>query len=257
VGEVSVPEARRDAALRRFELRRLRVPIGGQMVSMVVPDAASYLREGGWVEDAALVREPPYWVELWPASIAIARLLNSRSDLTKQRVLDLGCGLGLPVACAARLGAKVTLVDRNPDALAFAHWNVSRHASMGGTVVARQLDWSSELLDEAYDVVVLADVTYRQVHHAGVFRQLGACLADEGVILHAEPCRAESNDFVRRLERQFETVQARWRVHTEKGPVTVRMVAAARKADLLNSWREELVRKAIDGEGSVAAEAES
>lgn len=257
MGDVSVPEARRDAGLRRFELRRLRVPIGDQMVSMVVPDAASYLREGGWVEDAALVREPPYWVELWPASIAIARLLNSRGDLARQRVLDLGCGLGLPVACAARLGAQVTLVDRNPDALVFAHWNVSRHARMGGEVVARRLDWSVELLEEVFDVVVLADVTYRQVHHAGVFRQLGACLADEGVILHAEPCRAESNDFVRLLERQFATAQARWRVHTEKGAVTVRMVAAARRADSLSSWREELERKAIGGQGRVAAEVES
>lgn len=242
-GPVTVPLARLEPRLRRFDLRRLRVAVGDHMVSLVVPDAAGYLRAGGWVDDAERQKEPPYWVELWPASVVLARLLHRRGGLHGVRVLDLGCGLGLPGICAGMQGAKVTLVDRNPDALAFAGWNAGRQLAAGACVRCAQIDWSAEEIVGRQDLILLADVTYRPVHHAGVFRQLEAGLAEGGVVVHSEPWRAESHGFVRLLTGHFETIQSSWRIQGRNGPVDVRVIVASSRVESLHPWREIVTQR--------------
>ncbi|MEO8605481.1 MAG: hypothetical protein ABI629_23125, partial [bacterium] len=65
-----------------------------------------------FVDVEALLRadappEPPYWMHLWPGALALARLLATIPDLgAGRRVLELGCGLGLPAVLAARRGAQ-------------------------------------------------------------------------------------------------------------------------------------------------------
>ncbi|HSU09647.1 MAG TPA: hypothetical protein VLK57_10630, partial [Pseudonocardia sp.] len=49
---------------------------------------------------------PPYWAELWPSSIALARAVAAAAPVGA-RVLELGCGLGLPSITAALCGAHV------------------------------------------------------------------------------------------------------------------------------------------------------
>jgi len=46
----------------------------------------------------------PYWAELWPAARALAAALPPVAGL---RVVELGCGLGLPSLVAAAGGAEV------------------------------------------------------------------------------------------------------------------------------------------------------
>ena len=59
--------------------------------------------------------EPPYWAHLWSGAVVLAAAVPRSA----RRVLELGCGLGLPGLTAARRGARVTFVDRVPAALAF------------------------------------------------------------------------------------------------------------------------------------------
>ena len=51
----------------------------------------------------------PYWAELWPAAARARGALPERLD--GLRVLELGCGLGVPSLVAAARGANVTAVD--------------------------------------------------------------------------------------------------------------------------------------------------
>ena len=46
----------------------------------------------------------PYWAELWPGGLALAEALPA--DLTGIRVVELGCGLGVPSLVAAARGAR-------------------------------------------------------------------------------------------------------------------------------------------------------
>src|SRR4051812_115944 len=45
----------------------------------------------------------PYWAELWPSGVALARAVSPRA-LRGARTLELGCGLGLPSIAAALAG---------------------------------------------------------------------------------------------------------------------------------------------------------
>ncbi|MFM1873327.1 MAG: hypothetical protein RL398_2749, partial [Planctomycetota bacterium] len=243
--EPTVPAARLEADLRRFELRRLRVSIGAKMASVVVPDAQSYLRSGGWVDDAERQHEPPYWVQVWPASLVMSRWLAGGWHGTGRRALDLGCGLGLPGITAASLGAQVTFLDRNPDALRFARWNAAQLCGEAERVSAVEMDWGRDTLVGSFDVILLADVTYRPLHHAGVLRHLRGCLAEGGVVLHAEPWRAESTGFLRSLAGEFAMAVADCPVQAATGPMQVRLCAAARDASHLQPWLTQLPRRAV------------
>lgn len=242
--EATVPAALACPELRRFELRRWRVAVGKDMLSVVVPDAHSYLRAGGWVDDAQRQHEPPYWVQVWPASLAMARWMDRYARLGGLRVLDLGCGLGLPGITAARRGAAVLFADRNPDALRFARWNATQGTDGALEPEVFELDWSRQQVAGQFDVLCLADITYRPVHHAGVLRHVQQCRLPRGVVLHAEPWRAESTSFVRRLQELLPTVVADLAMKTERGPLRVRLVAASAAVDVLAGWQAALPRSA-------------
>ncbi len=174
--------------LRRYALRRVRLPVGAATLSLVLPDASDWIRRGVWADATEAGAEPPYWVQVWPAAVAAARLLARLPSLTGQRVLDLGCGLGVPGVAAARAGAMVTFADREPDALAFAGWNAA-YVAASAPATTRLLDWSAATLDGRFDVIVLADVSYRPAHHVALQRHIRECLAEGGVVLHADPFR--------------------------------------------------------------------
>ncbi|MEQ1631438.1 MAG: methyltransferase domain-containing protein [Planctomycetota bacterium] len=249
---MTVPEAHKDPRLARYPLRRLRLPMAEGTVSIVLPKGASWMQR----ELGAVIQgdEPPYWADVWPAAVAISRWLSRRRNLSGVRVLDLGCGLGVPGTAAARCGALVTFADRQPDALAFAEFNAkhqtaSREARAAGvgTAAAHQPaaavrcvvhDWHQGTLPSTFDLICLADVSYRPVHHAPLLRHLRACLADGGMCLHADPQRRESDGFLVQVRREFATREELVDTHFEDSRRQVRMTFVARREEVLERWLE-------------------
>jgi predicted nicotinamide N-methyase len=237
-GEVTVPEARSNPRLRRFGLRTLRVPLGKEVLALAVPDSRRWLREGRWVPAAERGAEPPYWVEIWPASLAVARLLVRKGDLADVQVLDLGCGLGVPGIAASSLGAEVTFADREEAALEFAQWNASAVQAGVRTSRRQQLDWFRQDIAGRFDIVILADVTYARMHHGPLRRQLERCLAPAGVVVHADPGRPEAGEFLEGLGSEFSTIACLRETCTGTRRVDVRLVVASRNANALRPWKE-------------------
>jgi predicted nicotinamide N-methyase len=232
-----VPKARTDPRLARFPLRRLRLPTALGTLSIVLPRGAEWAQRPEHQGSAGGSDEPPYWADLWPASIAIARWLARRRDLAGRAVLDLGCGLGLPGTAAAARGAAVTFADRSADALAFAAF----HARENGAVTEPRCivhDWHRDAIAGPFDFVLLADVSYRPLHHAPILRQLHGGLAARGVAIHADPFRRESEGFLVQLKRQFAVRGLATEVHFEEARRPVRLVFAAREVGVLDEWVE-------------------
>jgi predicted nicotinamide N-methyase len=97
----------------------------------------------------------PYWAELWPASLALAEALP---DVQGLRVVELGCGLGVPSLVAAARGADVTAVDWAEDAIELLQQNAARN---GVALRAERRDWR-EPWDERFDLALAADVLYER-----------------------------------------------------------------------------------------------
>jgi 2-polyprenyl-3-methyl-5-hydroxy-6-metoxy-1,4-benzoquinol methylase len=167
-GHVSHLEApdRFNSAVREFCRAHLPRTLGG-LVSQAVelpggelrvlqPAESADLPDSGPVKWAPIA---PYWSVLWRSGVALAQELDT-IDLRGRRVVELGCGLGLPSLVAARGGADVLATDASPEALVL----LERNAELNGLEIeTATVDWGEpdELVERGpFDLVLAADVLY-------------------------------------------------------------------------------------------------
>jgi SAM-dependent methyltransferase len=197
---MTVPEAMLDQRLRRYRLRRHRLHCAGGMLSVVAPARGDDLLAGDAGVRCLRAGQMPYWAEIWPASVGIARRLMRGPSLAGRRVMDLGCGIGIAGLAAATRGAEVWFVDRVDDALHFAAFN-ARHVE--APVHQVQLDWFEATADGRYDLLLLADVAYEERNFAPLRRHLRGCLRPAGHALLGDPYRVATSHFIEGLAPEF------------------------------------------------------
>ena len=137
----------------------------------------------------------PYWAEVWPSAVALARSL-AREDLVGLRAIELGCGVGLPTIAALDRGAQVLATDHNEAALDFAAYNASEElAREPGTAL---LDWFSARLDGLgpFDLVFAADVLYERRNAPALADLVPRLLAPGGEAIFADPRRPPAPSFL-------------------------------------------------------------
>jgi 2-polyprenyl-3-methyl-5-hydroxy-6-metoxy-1,4-benzoquinol methylase len=198
---MTVPEALRDPKLRRFRLRRHRLHCAGGELSVVAPARGDDLLEGGGALECLRRNQIPYWADVWPASVGMARHLMRGPELVGQSFMDLGCGIGLAGLAAAMKGASVHFIDNEPDALHFAAFNARQLPAE--RLSFQQLDWFGETVDREFDGVLLSDVAYEERNYEPLTRHLRRCVADSGFGLVADPYRAATDDFLKLLTPEF------------------------------------------------------
>jgi predicted nicotinamide N-methyase len=154
----------------------------------------------------------PYWADLWPSSLALAKYLWEAVDPRGLEVLELGCGLGLVGIAASRKGGVVTFSDYEADALAFARYNAFRNGCQ--QAVVRHLDWHAPTLSQTYALIVASDVLYERANFQPLLHILQTALEPGGHFILAEPNRPVARDFFRLLrdhgfqyERSTEAVE--------------------------------------------------
>src|SRR3954467_4144179 len=107
--------------LTDLDLVEERLELGPWELTLLRPRQAEALLD----EDAFEHEEYlPYWAELWPSAVALARAIGVRA-LHGAVTLELGCGLGLPAIAAALAGGRVLASDWAPDAVAVAARNAA------------------------------------------------------------------------------------------------------------------------------------
>lgn len=173
------------------------VDLGGKRLKLHLvaePNAlADAVDPGTFAEDERF----PYWAELWPSAVALARHLL-RQDLRGIEALELGCGTGLAGVAAAMAGAKVLFTDFEADALAFARAN---HAlNLGRPGETRLVDWRSPPRNLRFPLVIAADVLYERRFLLPFVHCLQRTVGAGGRALIAEPGRAIAEGTVERLE---------------------------------------------------------
>jgi predicted nicotinamide N-methyase len=133
------------------DVREDKVRVGEVELSLLRPSSPeALLDEDAFANDEFL----PYWAELWPAASALAEALPA--DLHGVRVVELGCGLGVPSLVAARRGADVVATDWAADAIDLLQTNAERN---GISLRTKVWDWR-EPWDAQFDLALAADVLY-------------------------------------------------------------------------------------------------
>jgi predicted nicotinamide N-methyase len=174
-----------------------RLELGAAELSLLRPvDPEALLDEEAFEREEFL----PYWAEIWPSGVTLARLVATR-EVTGQRVLELGCGLGLPSLAAAAGGASVLATDWAPDAIRLLQENARRNNLTLGVEV---VNWArpGQRLAGTWDLVLAADVLYERRDTAPLVELLSQLQAREVVI--ADPGRPASHEFLASARERFD-----------------------------------------------------
>jgi predicted nicotinamide N-methyase len=147
------------------------VSIGQVELSLRRPaEPEALLDEEAFADDEFL----PYWAELWPAGLALARALPA--ELGGVRAVEVGCGLGVPSLVAAARGARVTAVDWADEAIELLRENADRN---GLPLRAVHADWRR--FHGQYDLALAADVLY-EARNVEPLAELLPRLAPHGLV---------------------------------------------------------------------------
>lgn len=180
----------------RTSLAESCVEVGGKSYRLAHPDSADALIDE---EDFDLDERLPYWATIWPSAIALARYLSER-DLSGKKVIELGCGVGLPSIVALDRGAEVTATDHYTIALNFARHNAK--ANTGQDLTTTHLDWHSPVGKDLgrFDLVFAADVLYEERNVPALAALIPDLLVPDGEALISNPRRRDVPDFREAME---------------------------------------------------------
>jgi predicted nicotinamide N-methyase len=177
---------------RRFVVVTDRVYFGAKSFDVLHPRSAEELISE---EDFARDERLPYWADIWPSSIILARrLLEERG--AGRHLLELGCGLGLATMAAMRVGFEVLATDYYEEALHFTRANAWR--AFGREPRTRLVDWRALPADlDGFDRVIAADVLYERPYAQFVAQAIARTLAPTGAATVADPGRVGAGEFLK------------------------------------------------------------
>ena len=166
-------------------LEAVRLP--GLDLTVAKPRSAEDLiDEDAYARDERL----PYWAELWPSGRVLAERLSER-DLSAMRVIELGCGIGLPSIVAAARGADVIATDWYAEALVATRGNA--RFTLRADLSVALLDWlapQGDVLELGpFDLVIGADLLYEERNGKALARLLPRLVAPRGEVLITDPRR--------------------------------------------------------------------
>ena len=195
------------------------VTVGDITLTVETPPDLDALLDSAAERDPQAVDAIPYYAILWPAAHGLAKYLwQHRTELQGgTRVIELGCGLGLPSILAARLGARVLATDFHPDT---GEW-LQRNAALNGVALGyAQLDWNIFLdarqttLDarepvptlqpnslQPCSLVIGSDLLYERRHIPALVCAISALCAPCGHAVISDPGRDNLDLFVATMEK--------------------------------------------------------
>jgi len=155
-------------------------------------------------EEELLLDLCPYFGVVWPSARALSIFMSERkSQFSKKKGIEVGCGLGLVSVVAAKIGADVLASDFHPDV---GEW-VKKNAELN-SVKLPYAQWNWTDLDQipssiqlgSYDFVLASDVLYESRHPENLAEALARLVKPKGSVYLSDPGRSY-------LERALKTLE--------------------------------------------------
>lgn len=144
----------------------------------------------------------PYWAELWPSSLVLARFLRAEAAcIAGRRCLDIGCGIGFTALVGQWLGAVVLGMDYEPAALSFARRNA--RLNQVPSPLWAVMDWRRPAIAPgSIDVAWGGDIMYERRFAEPLAYFLRHVLRPGGCAFVAEPTRTVYEAFFAAVNAQ-------------------------------------------------------
>ena len=190
------------APLPGYSTRKLTLTIGGHAWRLrVLSDLQQFGDPDGHGERMGISgAQWSLFGQVWPAGLLLAQAMQ-RFELDGERILELGCGIGLASLVLQRRGADIVASDIHPLAEPFLAYNAALNELPA--VHYRQLRWDAPLPTLGlFDVIIASDVLYEQGHAALITDVIARHAHPDAQVLVTDPGRGNSARFTRLMQEQ-------------------------------------------------------
>jgi predicted nicotinamide N-methyase len=152
----------------------------------------------------------PLFGQLWPSGAQLAGLVGQRPVLAGERILEIGCGLGLASLVGHRRGADMTASDAHPLAGAFMAENLRLNALL--PMKYRHGDWADapaplprggdaplRSVRGRFELIIGSDVLYERDDFGVLAAFIGRHAAAASEVWIVDPDRSNRPAFHRRM----------------------------------------------------------
>lgn len=167
----------------KYELELTPLVIGGKKLEVYTVKKWDTFSADFELNEDALITRLPFWVKIWEASIVLADHLV-QIDLGKEaQILEIGAGMGITGLFLGAFGYKVTVTDREEDALELLQMNVRQNGL--NTVSVSRLDWNNPDLTQKYDIICGSELIYKESSIGPVMNLFQKYLLPRGMVFIA------------------------------------------------------------------------
>jgi tRNA G37 N-methylase Trm5 len=133
---------------------------------------------------------------------------------------------------AAKAGHRITMSERNPDALNFARAN----ALINGfpELAVERLDWQAPQLENRFDYIVGSEIVYQSKAIDCLEALFDRYLNPDGTILLVEAVRRTGVDFWERMRHRYTMTAQRQTLRSDRGSHPLVLFQLKRKTDREN-----------------------
>lgn len=168
--------------------------------------------------------------QVWPVGRLLAEEMAA-ADIRGKRILEVGCGIGLPSLVLQQRGADVVASDIHPLAEPFLAYN----SALNGlpSVHFRQLDWNEPLPSlGTFDLIIGSDVLYERDHPALLAGVVERHARPGSAMVLTDAGRGHTSAFTREMAALgFEAAEQHHDLRDDAGnPVRARLLRYRRSA---------------------------
>lgn len=186
-----------------YSTRTLSLTVGDDLWRLrVLSDLQQFADPDGHGERLGI--SPAQWSlfgQVWPSGHWLAQTMHHLELTGGERILELGCGIGLASLVLQRRGANVVATDMHPMAEPFLAYNAALNELPA--VHYRQLRWDVPLPSLGrFDLIIGSDVLYERGHAELLDDVVRRYANDQARVILTDPGRGNSARFTRLLRGQ-------------------------------------------------------